>query len=323
MKGLFIINPSSGKQVNQGKAIQALTELLRDGIIDEGTVFYTRGKDDAKNRVIEASKEDFDFVVAVGGDGTVNEVVAGLYVSGSKIPMAIMPSGTTNDFATSVGISPTVIGLYYLIKDFIVVPTDIGRFNDAEYFLNVAAGGILSEVAHNVSIESKTLLGKTAYITKGMKVIAEKGFKTTPLIFEIDGVREEHDVYFFIIANSKSVGGFSEICTDAKINDGYMDLCIIKNLDMINAVPVFTSILSGTHKNNKNVEYRQARDIKIFSLNEDAVFHLDCDGEYAGQLPLHVEVLREGINLLVPSESRKTKEIIASQEELQSETLIN
>ena len=315
MKGLFIINPSSGKQINQGKAIQTITELLRDGVIDEATVFYTKAKDDAKNRTIQASKEDYDFVVAVGGDGTVNEVVAGLYITGSKMPMAIMPSGTTNDFATSVGIVPTVIGLYYLIKDFNVVPTDIGCFNEKDYFLNVAAGGILSEVAHNVSIESKTMLGKTAYITSGMKTIAEKGFKTTRLLFEIDGVKEEIDVYFFILANSKSVGGFSKICADAKINDGYMDLCIIKSLDILNAVPVFTSILDGSHKNNKNVEYRQVRDVRISAIDENTVFHLDCDGEYAGELPMHVEVLRGGVNLLLPTESRKTKKIVAQQDE--------
>ena len=315
MKGLFIINPSSGKQINQGKAIQTITELLRDGVIEEATVFYTRAKDDAKNRTIKASKEDYDFVVAVGGDGTVNEVVAGLYTTGSKMPMAIMPSGTTNDFATSVGIVPTVVGLYYLIKDFNVVPTDIGCFNEKDYFLNVAAGGILSEVAHNVSIESKTMLGKTAYITSGMKTIAEKGFKTTRLLFEIDGVKEEIDVYFFILANSKSVGGFSKICADAKINDGYMDLCIIKSLDILNAVPIFTSILDGSHKNNKNVEYRQVRDVKISAIDENTVCHLDCDGEYAGELPMHVEVLKGGVNLLLPTESRKTKNIVAQQDE--------
>ena len=315
MKGLFVINPSSGKQVNQAKAIQAATELLRDRIVEEITFFYTQKKDDAKNRTILASEEGYDFVVAVGGDGTVNEVVAGLYLSNSKMPMAIFPSGTTNDFATSVGISPTILSLYDLIKDFNVVPTDIGRFNEREYFLNVAAGGILSDVAHNVSVESKTLLGKMAYITSGMKTIAEKGFKTTRLLFEIDGKKEEIDVYFFILANSKSVGGFSKICADAKINDGYMDLCIIKSLDVIDAVPVFVSILEGTHKYNKNVEYRHVKDVKIFATDEKAEFHLDCDGEYAGELPMHVEVLQAAVNLLLPTESRKTKKIIANSDE--------
>lgn len=315
MRGIFIINPSSGKQINQAKAIQAATELLRDGIVEEITVFYTKAKDDAKNRTIQACKENYDFIVAAGGDGTVNEVVAGLYISGSKIPMAIMPCGTSNDFATSVGISPTVLGLYSLVKEFNIVPTDIGRFNDEDYFLNVAAGGVLSDVAHSVSVESKTLLGKTAYITSGLKTIAEKGFKTTRLLFEIDGVKEEIDVYFFVIANSKSVGGFPRICYDAKINDGYMDLCIVKSLDFLSAVPVFTAVLDGTHMYNKNVDYRQVRDVKIFALNEeDTVFHLDCDGEYAGELPMHVEVLQGGINLLLPTENDKTKKIVAEPE---------
>lgn len=317
MKGLFIINPSSGKQVNQGKAIQAATELLTDGVIEEATFFYTKAKDDAKNRTIQASREDYDFVVAVGGDGTVNEVVAGLYLSKSKMPLAIFPSGTVNDFATSVGISPTVTNLYYLIKDFNVLPTDIGCFNEKQYFLNVAAGGILSDVAHSVSVESKTLLGKTAYITNGVKKIAEKGFKTTRLLFEIDGKREEIDVYFFIFANSKSVGGFPRICADAKINDGYMDLCIVKSLDVINALPVFTAVLDGSLKNNKQVEYRQARDVKIFATDESEEFHLDCDGEYAGELPLHVEVLQAAVNLLLPTESRKTKQIVAPTDEVE------
>jgi len=315
MRGLFIINPSSGKQVNQGKAIQAAMEMMRDGVLDEVTFFYTKAKDDAKKRTIQAKNEGYDFVVAVGGDGTVNEVVAGLYLSGNKMPMVIFPSGTTNDFATSVGISPTILNLYDLIKDFNVVPTDIGRFNENEYFLNVAAGGILSDVAHSVSVEAKTLLGKIAYIMSGMKTIAEKGFKTTRLLFEIDGEKEEMDVYFFILANSKSVGGFSKICADAKINDGYMDLCVVKSIDAIDAVSIFTSVLDGSHKNDKNVEYRQVRDVKIFAIDEKTEFHLDCDGEYAGELPMHVEVLQAAVNLLLPTESRKTKKIIASSDE--------
>ena len=157
MRGLFIINPSSGKQTNQAKALQAMHELLRDQIIEEATVFYTRGKLDARNKAFEAKRQDCDFIVAVGGDGTVNEVVSGIHMSGSGIPLAILPSGTSNDFANSVGISPTAHCLYHLIKDYNAVAADIGRFNERDYFLNVTAGGILSDVAHSVSIEAKTI----------------------------------------------------------------------------------------------------------------------------------------------------------------------
>ncbi len=321
MKGLFIINPSSGKQINQAKAIQTMSELLRDGIIDESTVFYTKKHDDAKNRAMTAKAEGYDFIVAAGGDGTVNEVVAGLNISGERIPIAIMPSGTTNDFAASTGIEPTVYCLYNLIKDFKVVDTDVGCLNDERYFLNVAAGGILSEVAHGVSIEAKTHFGKTAYFAEAIKRITTQGFKTKKLLFDMDGDKQIFDVYFFMFGNSKSVGGFPKMCADAKINDGYMDLCVIKTLDVIKAVPVFTQILEGSHMNNKQVEYRQVRDLKISLVNEEDEFHLDCDGEYAGELPAHIKVIKAGVQLLLPIESVKTKKVVADDN--QSATLTN
>lgn len=306
MKGLFIINPSSGKQVHQSKALQTMQELLADNVIDESVVYYTRKKDDAKWRAYNASPDEFDFIVAAGGDGTVNEVVSGLHMSGSKIPMTIMPSGTSNDFAASVGIAPSVYCLYNLIKDFNVVSADIGRYNNEKYFLNVAAGGILSDVAHSVSIDAKTHFGKAAYFAEGVKKITEQGFKTTPLLFEMDGEKEVFDVYFFILANSKSVGGFPKICADAKINDGHMDLCVVKTLDAIKALPLFTQILDGSHIHNKNVEYRQVRDLKVSATDDTSMFHLDCDGEYAGELPMHIEVLHGGVQMLLPSNNSKT-----------------
>lgn len=313
MKGLFIINPSSGKQINQAKAIQTMNDLLKDGIIDEASVYYTRKQDDAKNRAMTAKKEGYDFVVAVGGDGTVNEVISGLHISGGELPVAIMPSGTTNDFASSTGIEPTVYCLYNLIKDFNVVTADVGCMNGEKFFLNVAAGGILSDVAHNVSIEAKTHFGKTAYVAEALKQVTTQGFQTKPLIFEIDGVKESIDVFFFIVANSKSVGGFPKICVDAKINDGYMDLCIVKSIDIVALIPAFTQILNGSHKNNKHIEYRQIKDLKIYLQNENDEFHLDCDGEYAGELPVHIEVIKGGVKLLLPSENNKTKMVVAEE----------
>ena len=321
VKGLFVINPSSGKQVNQAKALQAMSDLLKDGIIDEASVFYTRKQDDAKNRAMTAKTDGYDFIVAVGGDGTVNEVVSGMLCGSGSIPLAIMPSGTTNDFATSAGIEPTVYCLYNLIKDFKVVTADVGILNGGKYFLNVVAGGILSDVAHNVSVEAKTLFGKTAYMAEGVATVTTNGLKTKKLIMEIDGIEETIDVFFFILANSKSVGGFSKICVDAKINDGFMDLCIVKSLDILNVVPAFLQIINGTHKNNKHIEYHQIKKLKIKPADGESDFHLDCDGEYAGVLPADIEVTKAAVKLLLPAENIKAKQIVTGEN--QSETLTN
>ena len=92
-------------------------------------------------------------------------------------------------------------------------------------------------------------------------------------------------------------------------------MCIVKSLDVIDAVSVFASILDGSHKKDKNVEYRQVREVRISAIDENTVFHLDCDGEYAGNLPMHVEVLQGGVNLLLPIENRKTTQIVAETQE--------
>ena len=98
MKGLFIINPSSGKQNIDSMLREIMATLILDQICSHVDVFYTKGKDDAKNRAAELKPGDYDFIVSVGGDGTLNEVTNGLILSESNIPMAIISAGTVNDF---------------------------------------------------------------------------------------------------------------------------------------------------------------------------------------------------------------------------------
>ena len=94
MKGLFIINPSSGKQNIDSMLREIMATLILDQICSHVDVFYTKGKDDAKNRAAELKPGDYDFIVSVGGDGTLNEVTNGLILSESNIPMAIISAGT-------------------------------------------------------------------------------------------------------------------------------------------------------------------------------------------------------------------------------------
>ena len=118
MKGLFIINPSSGKQNIDSMLREIMATLILDQICSHVDVFYTKGKDDAKNRAAELKPGDYDFIVSVGGDGTLNEVTNGLILSESNIPMAIISAGTVNDFATYMKLPQTADGFCQMIKDF-------------------------------------------------------------------------------------------------------------------------------------------------------------------------------------------------------------
>lgn len=107
MKGLFIINPSSGRQNFHDKLKEITGSLIMDQICSTIDVFYTEKQDDALNRAAALQPEEYDFVVAVGGDGTLNEVINGIILSGSHIPVAVISAGTVNDFANYLKLPQT------------------------------------------------------------------------------------------------------------------------------------------------------------------------------------------------------------------------
>ncbi len=321
MKGFVIINPSSGKQTVQKIALNIIHDLLLDDNSDGIDVRYTHKKDDARFMAAALKPGQYDFIMAVGGDGTVNEVVTGLYESKSGIPLMILPAGTTNDFAVSLGLPHTVEGVCDIIRTGHYVPMDIGRFNDT-FFFNVAAGGLLSEVAHCVPSEMKTAYGRMAYLMEGGKKILEQKFETTRLVFEVDGVEETHDVYFFLVANSSSVGGFHKISPQAKIDDGQFELLIVKKLDFFTALPAMIQIQSGNHiKNDKLFIYKKARNVKIRMENPDKAFPLDYDGEYGGNLPVEIELIPKAIHLLIPQNRTEKSAIQDDQNRVESDVV--
>ena len=219
MNGLVIINPSSGKQVVQRIALETVNLLLTRGIAEEIHLSYTQGQNDAYRRAVMVKPEEYGFIIAVGGDGTVNEVVNGIVDSGSKTPLVIVAAGTTNDFATSLSLPKRAADVCNMIEAMNTVQVDVGKMN-GHYFLNVAAGGLLSEVAHRVPSDLKTSFGKLAYYMEGVKDISALKLDTVPLRFEFsDGSSIEEDVFLFVVANSRSVGGFNKIAPKAKISE--------------------------------------------------------------------------------------------------------
>lgn len=310
MKGMFVINPTSGQQYNQQIVKTVINRLLDEGVAEGLYVMHTTGKNSAYDAVSVLKPGEFDFVVAVGGDGTVNEVVNGIIDSGSEIPVAIYAAGTTNDFATCLGLPRRIENFVEMIKNFRTEKIDVGKVN-GKYFLNVVAGGSLPAIAHKVSINAKTYLGHSAYLLQGVKEIGSLSLETIKLRYEMENMTFEADSFLFFLANSRSVGGFSRIAPKAKINDGKMDLCIMKKLSPVDLVPVFTQVQTGTHINDtKCITYIQTDKIKISAVNDDNNFPVDFDGEDGNSLPLEIEVIPKALNLLVPKNGRYIKKVL-------------
>ncbi len=312
MKCKVIVNPSSGMKNFQRSAIMAMHKLSSEGVLTGAYLQFTTEKYDAYKIALDIKPGEYDFVMVVGGDGTANEAVNGLIKGGSKTPLCILPAGTMNDFATHLGLPREPVGLCKMIKSFNVVPCDVGKVNDDEYFLNVTAGGTLSEVAHKVSIEAKTALGRFAYYLEGAKDFTTYKFKSFPIKVEYDNKKIEEDVFLFIVSNSPNVGGFSGLLPKARINDGLLDVILIKKPDFVDIIPMMMQIRMNTHIQHPKVKYFQTKSLTISCMDESISIPYDYDGELGGSLPFRAEVVPNAINVLVPDHKLKNLKRIES-----------
>ena len=303
MKGLFIVNPSSGRQNFKENLNQIAGRLIMEQIASTIDVFYTEKKNDAKERVIGLKKGEYDFVVAVGGDGTLNEVVNGLILSGSEIPLAIISSGTVNDFATYLKLpsSVEVERFCEMIRNFKLKEVDAGKINE-EYFINVIAGGILTDIAYKVPKDRKAIFGKLAYYMEGALELPKQFFEEQmKLEYEVNGEVHEEEVSLFIVANSRSVGGFKDAAPLASVSDGRLDILILKKVEFYQVSDLLFKFLQGEHPHHECIEYMQTDEITIKEKGNKKDVSIDYDGELLeGGLPIHIKVVPKALKIIVP-----------------------
>ena len=169
MRALFIINPSSGRQNMRPQLEKIIGRLSLMQKLKEVDVFYTQKKDDAFLRAKILQPRDYDFVVAVGGDGTVNEVIGGIITSGCDIPLAIIAGGTVNDFANYLHLPKTPEAFCRMIDDFQTRYVDVGRIGDA-YFANVVAAGALFSATGSPYISVLYFIGCRFGVNDGIDI---------------------------------------------------------------------------------------------------------------------------------------------------------
>ncbi len=294
MKKIKIIyNPSSGRQLVE-KRLDKLTKLL----IDDGytiSKFITKKKNDAMNETIKACGEDWNNIIVVGGDGTVNEVAKGIVLGGRKIPVAIFSSGTVNDFANYMDIPKNILEFYDMIKRGKSLDVDLGKIGD-NYFVNVAAGGLLSNVGFSVLPEAKMVLGRMAYYLEGLKELVLENLKPIKIKIESEEYNDENEIFLFVISNSSSIGGFKKLAPKADVLDGYLDVLAIKKADVQELANIFFNIFNGDHINHPKVIYFKSKNIKITS---EVDVDIDIDGEYGGKLPATFEILSNSFSILI------------------------
>lgn len=298
-----LLNLAKGKVILFLAAITLITTILGYGMDVAGfTVSVGGWKNFILNRLpaFELKPGDYDFIVSVGGDGTLNEVTNGLILSESNIPMAIISAGTVNDFATYMKLPQTADGFCQMIKDFQTKKVDVGRVNN-EYFINVLAAGMLTDIAYKVPKDKKAVLGKMAYYLEGVKEFPKQLSQNMTLTFNSKEYSGTEDIMLFLVANSKSVGGFADAAPLASVSDGYLDVMIIKKMALLTEAPdLIFKLFQGEHPKHPSIEYFQTKELSVLPTEQTAGIAIDYDGEILEEgLPVDISIVPEAINLII------------------------
>ncbi len=299
----IINNPSSGRTTLQKSLANIVGKLVLEGLIRCVDKFDTKGKDDAFKEIMTLENGQYDLILVVGGDGTLNEVVNGVMKKGINTPISIIPAGTVNDFANYLSMPTEINGIYNMFKNNKIVEIDVCKVNKC-FFINVAATGLLTDIPLKASVSSKTVFGKFAYYAEGIKEIPKQLFKSIKLEFEIDGKIYKEDVFLFVVLNTSSAGGFRKMAPYAGLNDGKFDVIIFKRSDIFDMATSFFKLIRGEHIEYHHVNYFQTDNLIVRGLNENENINIDIDGENGGPLPAKFEIISPGIKFLVPNKSK-------------------
>lgn len=288
-----IYNPTSGKETMKKNLADILAILEQAGY--EASAFATTPEEhSARNEAKRAALTGFDLVVAAGGDGTINEVVNGIAPLKKRPKMAIIPGGTTNDYARALKIprdNPKAAAEVILKKQ--KIKMDIGKTPES-YFINIAAGGHLTELTYEVPSELKSIFGYLAYLAKGAELLP----RIKPIKMRL--VYDEGEYYgnasMFFLGLTNSVGGFEQIAPDAKLDDGKFSLIIVKTANIFEIIHLVSLMLNGgKHINDHRLIYTKTSRLEIDVPDKSHRLMINLDGEYGGDAPMVFENLHNHI----------------------------
>ncbi|CCF31109.1 diacylglycerol kinase [Weissella confusa] len=279
----IIYNPTSGREAIRRDLVDILNVYEKAGY--ETSAFATTAEpNSALNEARRAAEDGFELLVAAGGDGTINEVVNGIAPLEKRPMLAIIPAGTTNDYARALRIPrEDPLEAAKVILKGKAAQMDVGQANDT-YFINIAAGGSLSELTYSVPSKLKSMYGYLAYVVKGAEMLT----RVAPMNLRVEydnGVFEGQSSMFFL-ALTNSVGGFEQIVPDAQLDDGKFTLLVVKTTKFAEILQLISEVLTGKHVDNPNLLYVKSENVTIKPLDENAKVMINLDGEYGGDAPV-------------------------------------
>ncbi|MDD6254460.1 MAG: YegS/Rv2252/BmrU family lipid kinase [Eubacteriales bacterium] len=307
-KVLLFYNPGAGNgmfKTNLDKIIekfQAVNQVVIPVRAD--------GNISIEDMLNEINTDEYTKIIAAGGDGTINVVVNAMMKTGCNLPIAVFPAGTANDYAHYFNIPTTIDGMLDIACGNKYVSADIGKCNE-KYFVNVAAIGSVIDVSQKTDKSMKNALGIMAYYLKGLSEL--RTLKPVKVTITTDEMKLTENIFFMVVLNGNSAGGFRKLGAESSINDGLFDVIIFKEARFSELPILALDVLNGRHPDNSNVIYFQTSHIRIES---DESISTDVDGELGEPFPLDIQIVP---HKLLVNVSAKEQLLLASSDTAESE----
>ena len=297
---LVIRNPKAGSFLSQNQFLEAAGVIFKNE--DFNVYVYTTTCRGDATRVAREEGAEVDRVVAFGGDGTLSEVINGvMHLPERERPeLGYIPAGTTNDFASGVGLSRNIVKAAETVMTGVPMPLDVGQFGQGRFFSYVASFGTFTKASYSAPQDLKNALGYFAYLLEGLRSLT--GIRSIPLTVTVDGTIYENEFIFGAISNAMSVGGVMKYNYEqVNLNDGLFEVLMIrtpKNLSVLQEL--LTDVAERNYADSPHILYHKARKVTIRS---ETPLAWTLDGESGGETTeITLRNCRRAINILTPKE---------------------
>lgn len=292
-KAVLFYNPQSG---NQG--IPARLDSIVERFQEAGVLLLPyRLVNYEKSRLLDVLRHSKpDMVIVSGGDGTLNFMVNLMQEQGIHLPVGLIPAGTCNDFASSLGIPPALHECLDIILAGNQSEVDLGLINDRQYFLNTCAGGYFVDVSFSTNKELKKNFGPLAYYMKAIGEVAQ----IRPFELKIrtgEGTIREQAL-LFLITNGTDAAGFKNISSEADFSDGVMDIMVVRFCSHVELAALLLKVVSHEPLQDKNIVRLKAKSCLIESSES---IKLSIDGEKGDGLPISVRFISRKLKVFTPA----------------------
>ncbi len=297
-----IVNPVAGA----GRTRRLWPQIM--GLFKENGLRFDYSLTEARGHAIELAKSaagnGYDMIVSVGGDGTINEVVNGLYASGKikENTLGIVSTGTGSDYIRTVGIPRRYEEACKRLLEPKKRAVDLGVVNYTDnggqherLFVNFAGFGFDAEIVRRTTQQFKALGSLPSYLMGLLTTLVS--YRNKDIAMKVDGEVIEKRVCAVIMNNGKYGGGGMYAAPDADLADGLLDVLIIGDMSKPDLLASLPRIYKGTHLTHRKVAIKKAREIEVSSRN--GRMQLQADGELLGEVPARFRVLPSALNIIV------------------------